>query len=204
MQRSDYEPKKLPTQARSRLTYAAMLQATVQVLLERGYAQLTTNQVAEVAGVSIGTLYEYFPHKKALVATAVGAQIDELTQDVLGELRKALRLNRSPHEATVTLIHALAKALEVRRDIVRIGLDEVPFFWEIPKARHHVRRLMRIARRAQLHTRVHTRIPGLNERSWVLVTMVWLVLVQNAIHRPRHLDGERVVAHLAEMISRSL
>jgi len=60
-------PRKLPRQARSQATVDALLDATAQVLVERGYARLTTNAVAERAGVSIGSLYQYFPGKDALL-----------------------------------------------------------------------------------------------------------------------------------------
>lgn len=62
------QPRKRPRQARSRALVAAILQATARVLVREGYAGTTTNRVAEVAGVSIGSLYQYFPTKEALVA----------------------------------------------------------------------------------------------------------------------------------------
>jgi AcrR family transcriptional regulator len=61
-------PRKLPRQARSQATVDAILDATAQVLLERGYAGTSTNLVAERAGVSVGSLYQYFPNKDALLA----------------------------------------------------------------------------------------------------------------------------------------
>ncbi len=61
------KPRKSPRQARSAATVEAIFEATIQVLLAGGEAQLTTTRVAERAGVSVGTLYQYFPHKKALL-----------------------------------------------------------------------------------------------------------------------------------------
>ncbi|MDG1484676.1 MAG: TetR/AcrR family transcriptional regulator [Myxococcota bacterium] len=65
----DTDPRKIPRQPRSRETVRAMLDATARILV-RG-EPLTTNRVAEVAGVSIGSLYQYFPGKEALVAALV-------------------------------------------------------------------------------------------------------------------------------------
>jgi len=55
-------PRKTPRQARSVLTVDAVFEATLQVLLSHGLAGLTTTRVAERTGVSVGTLYQYFPN----------------------------------------------------------------------------------------------------------------------------------------------
>lgn len=59
-------PLKLPRQSRSRITYDAILEATTQILIEKGYSETTTNHIAERAGISIGSLYQYFPNKEAI------------------------------------------------------------------------------------------------------------------------------------------
>ena len=69
------QPRKRPQQDRSRITVEAVLEAAAQVLEADGYDALTTNAVAERAGVSIGTLYQYFPDKAAVVAGLVEAQL---------------------------------------------------------------------------------------------------------------------------------
>ena len=75
-------PRKSPRQDRSRETMAAILEGAARVLAERGYWKATTNEVADRAGVSVGTLYEYFPNKDALVAA--------LLEDHLGSTRAML------------------------------------------------------------------------------------------------------------------
>jgi len=59
--------RKKPRQARSAATVEAIFEATIQVLLREGTHRLTTTRVAERAGVSVGTMYQYFPHKQALL-----------------------------------------------------------------------------------------------------------------------------------------
>lgn len=61
-------PRKRPTQERAVATVEALLQATAYILVKDGYAKLTTNRVADKAGVNIASLYQYFPNKDALVA----------------------------------------------------------------------------------------------------------------------------------------
>jgi AcrR family transcriptional regulator len=77
--------RKAPQQARSRATIEAVLDAAARILGERGWMGLTTNAAAEVAGVSIGSLYQYFPNKLALVEAVRRRHFDE----VLAVLRAA-------------------------------------------------------------------------------------------------------------------
>jgi AcrR family transcriptional regulator len=76
------EPRKTPQQARSRATCAAIVEAAARILETDGDDGLTTNRVAEVAGVSIGTLYQYFPDKLAIVMDLIrrerAAMLEEL------------------------------------------------------------------------------------------------------------------------------
>lgn len=66
--------RRQPVQARSRRTVAVILQATAQILVKEGEAALTTNYIAERAGVSVGTLYQYFPDKQAVCHALVDGQ----------------------------------------------------------------------------------------------------------------------------------
>ena len=69
--------RKRPTQERSRQTVEAILEAAAHLLAERGYVATTTNHVAERAGVSIGSLYQYFPNKDALVVALEERHLEE-------------------------------------------------------------------------------------------------------------------------------
>jgi AcrR family transcriptional regulator len=72
------EPRKSPMQARSAASVDAILEATVQVLLDVGKERLTTTRVASRAGVSVGTLYQYFPNKSALLQAALKGHLGGL------------------------------------------------------------------------------------------------------------------------------
>lgn len=74
-------PRKQPQQGRARATWEAVLDAAAQLLREEGAASLTTNRVAERAGVSIGSLYQYFPTKQAIYAELSRRQRADLKQD---------------------------------------------------------------------------------------------------------------------------
>lgn len=76
------EPRKMPLQARSSASVDAILKATVQVLLRVGKEKLTTTRVAQRAGVSVGTLYQYFPNKSALLKAALRLHVEEILREV--------------------------------------------------------------------------------------------------------------------------
>ena len=65
--------RRKPIQARSQSTVDAILTAAARVLVERGYAKTTTNHVAQVAGVSIGSLYQYFRNKDELIMAVINS-----------------------------------------------------------------------------------------------------------------------------------
>ena len=88
------KPRKTPIQARSAATVDGIFQATIQVLLAEGAQRLTTTRVAERAGVSVGTMYQYFPHKQALLYAVVHQHLTEFVENVRGRLFENTATNR--------------------------------------------------------------------------------------------------------------
>src|SRR5262252_10873613 len=82
MRKRRLSPRKTPQQDRSRATVEALLEATADILVRDGYAKLTTNRIAERAGVNIASLYQYFPGKDAIVAELRRRHGSELRADV--------------------------------------------------------------------------------------------------------------------------
>ena len=75
-------PRKQPVQARSATTVLAIFEASIQVLLSVGYRKLTTSRVAERAGVSVGTLYQYFPNRQALIRAVLERYLAEMSASI--------------------------------------------------------------------------------------------------------------------------
>lgn len=71
-------PRRMPRQRRSSVTVEIILEATLQILLRTGTSELTTTLVAERAGVSVGSLYQYFPNKQALFFAVNERYLDRL------------------------------------------------------------------------------------------------------------------------------
>lgn len=93
--RSDAEPRKSPRQRRSRETVERILDAAARIFDERGYRGTTTNHVAELAGVSIGSLYQYFPNKDALLVALAERHLDAIAASFADRLI-ALRADAPP------------------------------------------------------------------------------------------------------------
>src|SRR5438128_10460136 len=83
------EPRKTPVQARATVTVGAICEATIQVLLSHGADRLTTTRVAERAGVSVGTLYQYYPNKRSLLFAVLEAHMDRVTKAVENACKRA-------------------------------------------------------------------------------------------------------------------
>ncbi len=117
-------PRKSASQERSRLTVEALLDATARVLIKEGYDRASTNKIAAVAGVSIGSLYQYFPSKEALVA----AVIDRHMQEMLQVFRDALvKVAMRPIEvAARELVSVMFDAHRVNPKLHRVLAEQVP------------------------------------------------------------------------------
>src|SRR5262249_48409577 len=117
-------PRKAPRQERSRATVEALLEATADILVREGYATLTTNRIAERAGVNIASLYQYFPGKDAIVA--------ELRRRHGAEERAALRqvlAERTPRalESTIRALVSRGVAGHARAPrLHRVFTEEMP------------------------------------------------------------------------------
>ncbi len=102
------EPRKSPVQARSAASVDAILEATLQVLLLVGKERLTTTRVALRAGVSVGTLYQYFPNKSALLQAALKRHMAEVLDAV--ELACKEQKGRTLREMATALVTAFLEA----------------------------------------------------------------------------------------------
>src|SRR5499425_541533 len=100
-------PRKSASQERSRSTVDALVEATARILTKEGYDRASTNKIAEVAGVSIGTLYQYFPSKEALVEAVIERHTQELSE--VGQ---------------TALLKVAARPIDVAmRELVRAAID---------------------------------------------------------------------------------
>jgi AcrR family transcriptional regulator len=111
-----------PRQARSRHTVECVLAAAAQVFAEQGYANTTTNHIAARAGVSIGSLYQYFPSKDALLMALAERHVERAFASVMEEVR-AWRDAPVP-ELLRALVGALVEAHQIEPRLHRVIFEE--------------------------------------------------------------------------------
>jgi len=130
--RAPISSRKQPQQARSTELVAAILDAAVQVLAKEGAPRFTTARVAEKAGVSVGSLYQYFPNKAAILFRLQSDEWRQTTDLLRGILEDS---RRPPLDRLRALVHAFIRS-ECDEAAVRVALnDAAPFYRDAPEAR---------------------------------------------------------------------
>ena len=117
-------PRKSPEQDRSRATVEAIVEAAAHILIKHGYDAFTTNRVAERAGVSIGSLYQYFPNKDALLSELMRRHVTEIERGI----EEMAELARTAPLAEVIRIGILQniRSHQVDPALHRVLSEEVP------------------------------------------------------------------------------
>jgi len=124
-------PRKEASQERSRATVEALVDATARILVREGFDKASTNRIAEVAGVSVGSLYQYFPSKEALVAAVIERHQQEIMQVVRGELAEVA--NQPIEQGVRTLVAAAVKAHRVDPKLHRVLAEQIPRVGKLEK-----------------------------------------------------------------------
>jgi AcrR family transcriptional regulator len=121
---ADTGRRKDPKQQRAVITAAAITQATEQIIIREGFKNATTNRIAEVAGVSVGSLYQYFPNKQAIVR----ALIEETVSRTAAKVRETLRnLMDQPFEPALRQIMTLLVDIYKENHFILFRIsDQVP------------------------------------------------------------------------------
>ncbi|MBH5369917.1 TetR/AcrR family transcriptional regulator [Bradyrhizobium glycinis] len=137
-------PRKKASQARSRATVDALVEATARILVREGFEKTSTNRIADVAGVSVGSLYQYFPSKEALVA----AVIDRHNEAIMRLVRAAFaEVADLPIEKAVRrLVTVVIEAHHIDPDLHRILAEQIPrsgHLAEVEAYSHEINALVR-------------------------------------------------------------
>ncbi len=196
-------PRKRPAQARARETVNIILEAAAQVFGELGYAASTTNHIARRAGVSIGSLYQYFPNKDAILFSLMERHIDEgyeLIVRAMAEIEKAGLVNRGVIRTMVETMVALhRKAPELHR----VLFEEVPFTPFLEGYRKNESYV--VEKLADLLEKTPNRRRGRSDNSLKLFSQV----VESMTHRfilagPSDLDEAEFIEEITDMMTRYL
>ena len=131
MRRPLTNPRKEASQQRSRATVDALIDATARILVKEGFDKASTNRIAEVAGVSVGSLYQYFPSKEALVAAVIERHQQEIMQLVRGELAEVA--SQPIKRGVRTLVAAAIKSHRLDPKLHRVLAEQIPRVGKLEK-----------------------------------------------------------------------
>lgn len=195
-------PRKRPRQERSRATVDTILAATARVLVKKGFDGLTTNAVAEAAGVSIGSLYQYFPSKEALVAALIEQHIEEMNAAILHELTRVAQLPMA--QAVRAVIELTIRAHSVEPELHRVLTEQVP-------------RVGRLARLAEADSICRRMVSGIlaarkeelaisdpDTAAFVLVASIEAITHRAALFSPERLRDPRLIDEAVALVTRYL
>ena len=194
--------RKTPKQARAQATVEAILTATAELLVELGYERTTTNAIARRAGVSIGSLYQYFPNKEAVFTALCDQHMTEMTALLIGEI--ATLHGRPLDEAIRPLVKALLRAHAVAPALHRVFIEQVPRITGLERVQQVDRMLIDI-----MSTELARRPEKLRPRDLELAVFILVHSVQAVTHaaileRPDALADDALADEISAMVLRYL
>jgi AcrR family transcriptional regulator len=196
--------RRSPSQQRARDTVDTIVRAAAQVFARHGYAAGTTNRIAERAGVSVGSLYQYFPNKDALLAAVHDAHRQEAEPIVTGLLRDL-------HERPLDLRDRLrAFVVELVGIHTRSPALHRVLFEEAPRPASVRKKSREFNRQATEHTaRLLAASPGFDApdplcAAFIVSQTVECLAHQFALHPPPGVDEETFVSEVVILLSRYL
>ncbi|MGH7899664.1 MAG: TetR/AcrR family transcriptional regulator [Candidatus Binatia bacterium] len=196
------KPRKLPRQARSKATVDAIVEACARLLREGGYAALTTNRIADLAGVSIGTLYEFFPGKESIVAALTERHLNRSVADVRAGLEAALDLEE--RAAAELLVRRIVEIVSSDRDLYKVLLRQAPFLQRLPATQQATQALFDLGRMAGERARRRIRLPNLEADTWLIGHMVQSAVLEIAFLEDGTMDRELLTDELVRLVFRMI
>jgi AcrR family transcriptional regulator len=190
------KPRKVASQERSRTTVDALVEATARILVKEGFDKASTNRIAEVAGVSVGSLYQYFPSKEALVAAVIERHQQEIMQTVRGELAEVLA---QPVEKAVRKLVAVAvRAHRVDPRLHRVLAEQIPRVGKLEKLETFNHENYTLFRTYLESHRDELRVDDLTLASFVCVTSIEALTHNAVLHYSKVLADETMEALIDE------
>ncbi|MGX9393248.1 TetR/AcrR family transcriptional regulator [Nitrobacteraceae bacterium UC4446_H13] len=170
----------------------ALIEATARILVKEGFDKASTNRIAKVAGVSVGSLYQYFPSKEALVAAVIERHQQNIMQAVRGELVEVMT---RPVETAVREIVALAvKGHRVNPKLHRVLAEQIPRVGKLEDVEVLNRENFALFRRFLEGRRDELLVDDLELASFVCVTAIEALTHNAVLHHPEMVSDKTMEA----------
>lgn len=191
-------PRKTATQERSRQTVGVLLEATARILVKDGYDKASTNKIA-LTGVSVGSLYQYFPSKEALVAAVIDRHMQEMLELVRKELIEVAI--RPIDVAARKLVAAMIDAHRVDPKLHRVLVEQIPRTGRLENIEAMDREAYKLVRAYLEAHRDELGVTDLDTAAFVCVKTVEALTHAAVLGEPQMLRDERV-EHFTNEVTR--
>ena len=190
-------PPPEPAQERSRVTYDAIVAATARVLVKDGYDALSTNRVSREAGVSVGSLYQYFPGKEALVAAVMEQHAARLQAHIEERL---MNVGASgPLEVATEMIRAMLEAQRKEPRLHRALAEQVPRIGALRRLHEIYGRYERLIAAWMEANRDHVEVKDVEIAAFVLVAAVEGLVNRVLLDRPELVSSGKIEEHILRL-----
>jgi AcrR family transcriptional regulator len=189
-------PRKEASQERSRATVDALVQATARILVTEGFDKASTNRIAEVAGVSVGSLYQYFPGKEALVAAVMERHRGDLMRTVRRELA-GIAAEPLP-QGVRKLIAVAVRAHRLDPRLHRVLAEQIPRVGPLEHVESFDSGNFTLFREYLESRREETGVADLDLATFVAVTSIEALTHNAVLHHPERLSDAAMDALVDE------
>ena len=197
------EPRKTPTQRRGHETRERILAAAAHVFARHGYSAGTTNRIAAEAGLSIGSLYQYFPNKDAILVELVRRHVDEGTAALAGRLA-ALTGRPALEDLIGVVVDAMLDNHVGDPRLHQVLLEEAPRPRELLDELHAIEEAAVAAVEGVLRADPAVRVADAAMAARLVVTAVESLVHRYVSSRPDDLDVTAFRGELVAMLARYL
>ncbi|RTM14037.1 MAG: TetR/AcrR family transcriptional regulator [Bradyrhizobiaceae bacterium] len=193
------KPRKNASQERSRATVDALVEATARILVRDGFEKASTNRIAEVAGVSVGSLYQYFPSKEALVA----AVIERHNEEIMGNVRAALAevADLPLDKAVRKLVTVAIEAHRINPKLHRVLAEQIPRTGQLKDVEAFNREVHTLVRTYLESRRKEMRKVDLDVATFICVSAIEAV-AHNTVLNGAEMLSEKMVKVLVDETTR--
>jgi AcrR family transcriptional regulator len=201
--RTTNKARKRPQQARAQTTVHAILEATVQVLEREGPDNATTTRIAEVAGVSVGTLYQYFSHRDAIFDALQEREFERATmlmQTVLSDNNLA----KSPRETVSACVQGMVALYVASPGMHRVLAMEGLRQTKADRLQHFDLRIIALVRHFLAATGAAVRRKNVDAAAFIAFQSVRATMLAMLLETPAGLSNQTLVDELGDLLLRYL
>jgi AcrR family transcriptional regulator len=196
------EPRKVPRQQRSKATVEAILDAYAEEVARLGYHALTTHGIAARAGVSVGTLYQYFPNRDAVGGALVVRALERLLDAMQSALSDCIARNLDGVSAIEHLLLTALGVLMRERPLFTRLAPEAPHLFRLPAAAALSRQLIEHSQHIRLSGGDRLDLPMPEADAWIIGHMVSASMLQVSLLDVPDEERQRLTREVARLVSR--